>query len=242
MCAWCGLWVMNTTAIPRSRAWRMYFRTTPGLPDAQRAGRLVEDQHLGAEVDRAGDRHGLALTAGQRADRLLHVADVDAHREQLLAADPSWPARVSRNLSGPNPDRGSLPRKKFRQTDISGTVARSWNTVAIPAPSASRGEENDVGSPLTSSSPSRGLVDAAEDLDQRRLAGAVVAEHAGDRARVDVQRDVAQGEHAAEELGDVLELERRRHVPSVAAGSARARGSRRRSVSSVISSLPAPAC
>jgi hypothetical protein len=59
-------------------------------------------------------------------------------------------------LNGPKPACGSLPRKKFRHTDISGTVARSWNTVAIPAPSASRGELNEACSPLTKNSPSVG--------------------------------------------------------------------------------------
>src|SRR3954447_19437115 len=50
-----------------------------GLPHAQRRRRLVEDQHPGAEVDGAGDGHGLPLAPGERADRLVGVADVDAH-------------------------------------------------------------------------------------------------------------------------------------------------------------------
>ena len=54
------------------------------LLDAQRRGRLVQDQDLGPEVDRAGDGHRLALAAGERADRLVGVADVDAHLAQLL--------------------------------------------------------------------------------------------------------------------------------------------------------------
>ena len=36
--------------------------------------------------------------------------------------------RTSTRLSGPTPFVGSEPRKKLRQIDISGTVARSWNT------------------------------------------------------------------------------------------------------------------
>ena len=32
----------------------------------------------------------------------------------------------SNHRSGPKPFRGSAPRKKFRQMDISGTIARSW--------------------------------------------------------------------------------------------------------------------
>ena len=42
--------------------------------------------------------------------------------------------------SGPAPFVGSEPRKKLRQIDISGTVARSWKTVAMPRSRASRGE------------------------------------------------------------------------------------------------------
>ncbi|KQR97098.1 hypothetical protein ASG00_12500 [Microbacterium sp. Leaf351] len=55
------------------------------------------------------------------------------------------------------PLTGSLPRKKLRQIDIRGTVARSWNTVAIPRPSASRGDENSTGSPSSVTEPELGL-------------------------------------------------------------------------------------
>ena len=55
--------------------------------------------------------------------------------------------------NGPNPVVGSEPRKKFRQTLISGTTARSWYTVAMPRSRASRGEANRTGSPSTRNSP-----------------------------------------------------------------------------------------
>ncbi len=48
------------------------------------------------------------------------------------------------------PLRTSLPRKKLRQTGISGTTARSWYTVAMPSSSASRGELKATGVPSTS--------------------------------------------------------------------------------------------
>ena len=54
-----------------------------GLLDAERGGRLVEDQHPGAEVDRPGDRDALPLAAGERADGLVDVLDDDAHLAQL---------------------------------------------------------------------------------------------------------------------------------------------------------------
>ena len=54
-----------------------------GLLDAQGRSRLVQDQQAGAEMDGPGDRDTLPLTTGQRADRLIGIADVDAHVGQL---------------------------------------------------------------------------------------------------------------------------------------------------------------
>src|SRR5690349_2633527 len=68
----------------------------PGLLDAQRRGGLVEDEHPGAEVDRAGDRDALALPAGQRADRLVDVLDRDAHLAQLGVGDLAHALDVQR--------------------------------------------------------------------------------------------------------------------------------------------------
>ena len=96
------------------------------LLDAERRGRLVEDQHARAEVDRPRDRDRLPLAARERADRLVRVADVDPHLAQLARARSSSPARRRTARNGPQPFVGSAPRKKFRQIDISGTIARSW--------------------------------------------------------------------------------------------------------------------
>ena len=95
------------------------------LLHAERRRRLVEDQHARAEVDRARDRDRLPLAARERADRLVRIADVDAHLAQL-AADDRLRLGASNHRNGPKPLRGSAPRKKFRQIDISGTIARSW--------------------------------------------------------------------------------------------------------------------
>ena len=66
----------------------------------------------------------------------------------------SFANATSKTLSGPRPFVGSAPRKKFRQIDMSGTIARSWYTVAMPRSRASRGEWKLTASPSTSSSPS----------------------------------------------------------------------------------------
>ena len=44
-----------------------------GLTHAERRSGLVEDQHLGTEVDGAGDGDGLPLAAREGADRLLRT-------------------------------------------------------------------------------------------------------------------------------------------------------------------------
>src|SRR6266511_6235008 len=55
-----------------------------GLLDAERRGGLVEDEHTRAEVDGSRDCHGLAFPTRERTDRLVGVADVDPHLEQVV--------------------------------------------------------------------------------------------------------------------------------------------------------------
>jgi hypothetical protein len=69
-----------------------------------------------------------------------------------------------------------------------------------------------------------GLVEAAEDLDQGRLAGAVVADQAEHLAPAQAQVDVGQGGHPAEALGHVLDPE---GLPVGDAGAGHARPARR---------------
>ena len=54
-----------------------------------------------------------------------------------------------------------------------------------------------------------GLVAGREHLDQRRLAGAVLAEQAVHLAGADVELDAAQGEDAGEALDDAAHLQQR---------------------------------
>ena len=109
---------------------------------------------------------------------------------------------MSIRRSGPAPFSGSEPRKKLRQIAISGTVARSWKTVAMPRGLgvARRGEARRLAVEQQLALVVR--VHAREDLDQRRLAGAVVAEHAGHLTGVDDGRDVLERDDVAEVLDD----------------------------------------
>ena len=86
---------------------------------------------------------------------------------------------------------------------ISGNVPPNWWTVAMPWSLASRGLlERDRLAVHLHRARCR-LVDAGEDLDQRRLAGAVVAEQAQHLARLHLERDVVKHVDRAERLVDV---------------------------------------
>ena len=81
------LWLMKTTARPRSRASMTNFSTIAAwcTPSAEVGSSRIST--LRAEVDGAGDGHRLPLAAGERADRLGRVAHVDADVGHRLAGD-----------------------------------------------------------------------------------------------------------------------------------------------------------
>ncbi len=53
------------------------------LGNAQRGGRLVHDHEARIPVERAGDRHRLALPAGQPLDGAIGIADVDLEAREI---------------------------------------------------------------------------------------------------------------------------------------------------------------
>src|SRR5690349_10732794 len=91
---------MKITATPRSRAWRMYLRTTPACFTPS------------ADVGRAGDRERLPLAARERADRLVGVADVDPHRVELLTH------RLARGLRVEEAQRPDVPHRLGAEEEV----------------------------------------------------------------------------------------------------------------------------
>ena len=125
---------------------------------------------------------------------------------QFLAGHLRGPCATSKRRNGPGPGRlgaeEEVPpdrhQRDHRQVLVDGGDAAVQRLAR--AAEAHR-------APSTSNSPRVVLVHPGEDLDQRRLAGAVVAEHAGDLARphgVDTSRSAM---HRAEVLADVADLE-----------------------------------
>ncbi len=103
----------------------------------------------------------------------------------------------------------------FSATVITGMSMKCWCTMPMPLAIASRGDDMRTGSPSIRISPSIRVVEAVEDVHERRLSGAVLAEERVDLATTEVEVDVVVREHPGELLRDPAELENRgfgRHV------------------------------
>ena len=198
----------------------------------QRRERLVEQQQLGLEHERAGQRGPLGLAPRERA-RLAGG--------QRRDAEPREP--------GVHPGRGapraSTPRKRRPRATLSRTVVSarsgSWKTLAMRRRTASP-SAGLTRSPWNRTLPAVAGLEQAHHPEQRGLAGAVGADDREDLARVHRQLgDVQHGAPRARDLDAVQRDDRRRrscgrqHVDRAAvereaasAGRDRSRGSRRR--------------
>ncbi len=90
---------------------------------------------------------------------------------------------------------------------------------------ASRGLAKLTGLPSSRSSPAIGLLDAEQDFHQRGFAGAVLADHGVDFARLDGEIDAIIGDGAAGiGLADGNGFEQRRHARASAGEWPRPKG------------------
>ena len=83
------------------------------LFDAKCRCRFIENENLGAEVNRPCDRDGLAFSAGEGNDRAIKVADVDADVADFPRSDIDSRSLVQPR-ERPRPISGSRPKKKCR--------------------------------------------------------------------------------------------------------------------------------
>ena len=177
-----------------------------GLLDSQGRGRLVEDEHPRSEVHGPGDGHALALAAGEGADGLVDVLDDDPHLAQLLVGDAlhvldlqgGQREPTARELGAEEEVAPHLHEAHHREVLVDGGDA-VFERLARGA------EGDDVAVDLH-----RALVvgvQAGDDLDQGRLAGAVVAEDAGHLAGPDGEVDPLEGADRPVGLADVDHLD-----------------------------------
>ena len=156
-----------------------------GFAQREPHGRLVEDDQLGVEIERAGDRHALLFAARHGGDDVvgMHCGRSEAH---MLAHQPGRLRAHSLDVEqapararlAPHehvaPDRLLLAQRALLVDGLDAETARPRDRPVVDAPPV----EIDL-------SPGIRPVKAHHDLHQRRLAGAVVAEQADDLAVID---------------------------------------------------------
>ena len=173
-------------------------------------------------AERAGDGDGGALAHRERRDRAADVevvaqGDRCASCARLRSSAPADARPCS--AGSPCRARGCRPCRGCP------TRPRSWCTKRRPGLARRAVAERervavDLGGPAVV-----GLVEAGEDLDQRRLAGAVLADERADLAGLDREADVVERPLATERLRHVGHREGGSHAASwgAAVGHRRAR-------------------
>ena len=180
-------------------------RDLRGLLRAERGGRFVHDQDPRVEQDGARDRDRLALTAGQVFDRILEALEMRIETAHDCCAPPlpwrcrracpsacairgrerDW-RRCRHCRRAPATDRSSRCRNAWRRAD--------WRCRFLAA--------NGDGSGIA-------RIGAGENLDQRRFAGAVMADQRHDFAGMKIDRHPIDGVNAAEGERNVAHLDKR---------------------------------
>src|SRR2546422_14521 len=144
---------MKITPRPRSRAWTTYLSTMPDwrTPSAEVGSsrmRTFAPKYTARAIATAWRSPPESVPTGWFGSR-TSMPILPISSRITFFANP-----MSSLRAGPMPRVGSEPRKKLRQMDIRGTVARSWNTTEMPAARASRGPPKCTLCPSTRSSPS----------------------------------------------------------------------------------------
>jgi hypothetical protein len=173
------------------------------LREAESCGRLVEHDHPMRSNGGSGDRDRLALAAGQPADAGVKVGQSRADRSETLPRQrPGLLLVREGERPDPEPD-GFLPERDVRRS-VQVVAQREILVDGLdPEPPSFVGRQ---ALDLLFADPELtrvGVMQAAEQLDQRRLAGPVVAHQPEDLVRIDVERDPAQRLNAAEPLDHV---------------------------------------
>jgi hypothetical protein len=175
-----------------------------GLGDTERRGRLVHDHELGAVNERPRDRHRLPLTAGEQRDGDANGGKVDADAlEQLLglgAATFLVDEGASRELRAEEKVGGDVAGVDQRQILVDRRDAGFHRVLG-----AGQGQGLTVEQQLALVR----RVETGDDLDQRGLARAVVAEQGQDLAGADLEVDVLERLHVTERLADAPCLQER---------------------------------
>ena len=171
------LWSISSTPAPcSSRTERTSCGEVGNLRLGQAGRRLVEQHEARLGRERARDAEPPLVAVRERRRGRVGVA-----REPEPLEQPSARAAASRGPA-PTPSADDLDVLAHRQRR--GSRALCWNVRASPCRPRRCGVQRVTSRPPSSTVPLVGPVEAAEDVDERRLAGAVRADQADDLAAV----------------------------------------------------------
>ena len=208
---------VSATASTSSRKWLTYTSVRPvraqvahqllqalRLVPRQRRGRLVEHDQAGVAGEGAHDLDLLLVGEAQRRHR--HVAgqaEADALVELAVAVE---------HRAAQHAERRTLDAEEHVLGDRAAPAratapAGSWR---CRRPARAGGFHRPTSWPSTRSTAAVGDVDAADDLAERRLAGAVLADEGVDGAGLDLDRHGVERLRRAEPLGDADDRDLRR--------------------------------
>ena len=207
---------VKMTQRPSSRSARTCPNSHSTSRSAQRRGRLVEEEDSRLGGERADDLDHLALRDRERRDELERVDPLDAEPARISSARAGQRRAAGSAAAAP---RGSLASSRFSATVIRASASAPGRRSPTPERlRVGRDARASTSSPGSGRAPCVRAQDAAEDLDQRALAGAVLADQRVDLAEVGGERRVAQRPHAAERLRDAGRLDRRGVRSSLSSG------------------------
>ena len=189
------------------------------LEGRQDGGRLVQHEDVALAVERLEDLHPLAHADGEVLDLGVRV---DVEVVLLAQLDDS----SARRLAVERADRpaDALGAQRDRLDDVEDgdeleVLVDHADAGVDRLPRVREGTRRPVDQDLARV----GLVQARQDVHQGALAGTVLAQQAEDLPAVSGDGDPVVGEHAREALGDVLQLEAHRRLPSLVMQPARPR-------------------
>jgi hypothetical protein len=169
-------------------------------------GGLVHDEDLGIEVQRAPDRDGLTLAARQRAHRQVGLGEPRVDPTDDLAGLVRHAMAVERAPAGA---QLAAQEQVAGGVDVVGEREVLVDGLDPGALGLARAAERD-GLAVHLDRPAVGRVHAGEDLDERRLARAVVSEQSHDLAGVELARHAVDRAQCTEVLVHVDRLDERR--------------------------------
>src|SRR4051794_30594020 len=180
------------------------------LHDAERGGRLVHEDDLVRPRHGAADRDALALAAGHRGDRRRRVLKADAEAlERLVGAAVHLGVVEEAELAEQPPARDLAAEEQVRgRVELGGEREVLVDGLDPERARLDRRADRHLAALEEDLARVRRL-DAGERLDERRLAGAVVADERHDLGRVDGEARAAQRADASEALDEAAGLEQR---------------------------------